>query len=251
MAGFCVSLLVLHKQCFSRLNCEFCSHESGHTFGAVHDCESTQCASAQSQCCPLSSSTCDANGQYIMNPVSTASQTAFSPCTIRNICSQLSSGRVSTRCLVSNSNITTITDSQCGNGIVEVGEECDCGATCDQNSCCDGSTCRLRAGALCDDAASPCCTNCQFASADTVCRPAPAHAMLRRCVPAIRPYVPWIGFCRVDNAAGMVRGVPVTRHVPTENADEMRPPGWTVIDHSLLVSLLGLAVRWSLPFWVA
>ncbi|KAF4152956.1 hypothetical protein CNMCM6069_001445 [Aspergillus lentulus] len=147
------------------------AHESGHTFGAVHDCESTQCASAQSQCCPLSSSTCDANGQYIMNPVSSGSQTAFSPCSIRNICSQLSSGRVSTRCLVSNSNITTITDGQCGNGIVEVGEECDCGATCDQNSCCDGSTCRLRAGALCDDAASPCCTNCQFASADTVCRP--------------------------------------------------------------------------------
>ncbi|KAF4277166.1 hypothetical protein KXW98_007668 [Aspergillus fumigatus] len=155
----------------SRSEWQVFAHESGHTFGAVHDCESTQCASAQSQCCPLSSSTCDANGQYIMNPVSTASQTAFSPCTIRNICSQLSSGRVSTRCLVSNSNITTITDSQCGNGIVEVGEECDCGATCDQNSCCDGSTCRLRAGALCDDAASPCCTNCQFASADTVCRP--------------------------------------------------------------------------------
>ncbi|KAF7179286.1 hypothetical protein CNMCM7691_008218 [Aspergillus felis] len=147
------------------------AHESGHTFGAVHDCDSTLCASAQGQCCPLSSSTCDANGQYIMNPVSSSSQSAFSPCSIRNICSQLRSGSVSTSCLVSNSNISTITDGQCGNGIVEVGEECDCGANCAENSCCDGSTCRLRVGADCDDAASPCCTNCQFASADTVCRP--------------------------------------------------------------------------------
>jgi hypothetical protein len=106
-----------------------------------------------------------------MNPASSPSQTAFSPCSIRTICSQLRDGTVSTSCLVSNSNITTITAGQCGNGIVEVGEECDCGANCAQNSCCDGSTCRLRAGAACDDAASPCCTNCQFASADTVCRP--------------------------------------------------------------------------------
>ncbi|KAF7114607.1 hypothetical protein CNMCM5793_009252 [Aspergillus hiratsukae] len=130
------------------------AHESGHTFGAIHDCVSTTCPATQEQCCPLSSSTCDANGQYIMNPASSPSQSAFSPCSIRTICSQLRSGSVSTRCLVSNSNITTITDGQCGNGIVEVGEECDCGANCDENSCCDGSTCRLRAGAACDDAAT-------------------------------------------------------------------------------------------------
>ncbi|RHZ62546.1 ADAM family of metalloprotease ADM-A [Aspergillus thermomutatus] len=158
-------------------------HESGHTFGAVHDCDSTTCPSSQGQCCPLSSSTCDANGQYIMNPVSTSSQSAFSPCSIRNICSQLGSRRVSTRCLVSNSNITTITDGQCGNGIVEVGEECDCGASCDENSCCDGSTCRFRAGAVCDDAASPCCTDCQFASADTVCRPSTGPCDLEETCP--------------------------------------------------------------------
>ncbi|KAJ3477164.1 hypothetical protein NLG97_g8908 [Lecanicillium saksenae] len=50
------------------------AHETGHTFGAVHDCTPDQCPvkeSAQS-CCPLKSSQCDAGGQFIMNP-STAS----------------------------------------------------------------------------------------------------------------------------------------------------------------------------------
>ncbi|OGM46184.1 zinc metallopeptidase mde10 [Aspergillus bombycis] len=65
---------------------------------------------------------------------------------------------------------TDLTAGECGNGIVEDGEDCDCGDNCDDNSCCDGSTCRFRDGAVCDDAAGPCCTNCQFASSTTVCR---------------------------------------------------------------------------------
>ncbi|GAM42568.1 hypothetical protein TCE0_044r16660 [Talaromyces pinophilus] len=36
------------------------AHESGHTFGAIHDCDSQTCSSSPEQCCPLSSSTCDA-----------------------------------------------------------------------------------------------------------------------------------------------------------------------------------------------
>ncbi|KAF7587721.1 ADAM metallopeptidase domain [Aspergillus hancockii] len=66
------------------------AHESGHTFGAVHDCDSSGCGS-RSQCCPLSPSTCDADAQYIMNPFSMSSQTEFSPCTVGNVCSLLGS----------------------------------------------------------------------------------------------------------------------------------------------------------------
>ncbi|KAL4942399.1 hypothetical protein BDV06DRAFT_235487 [Aspergillus oleicola] len=146
------------------------AHESGHTFGAYHDCESMTCSSSRRQCCPLSSSTCSAGGDYIMNPVSTSPQTDFSPCTIGNVCSSMGSGRVETSCLTTNTNTPTITSGECGNGIVEVGEECDCGDECDDNDCCDGSTCRFRGDAVCDDASGSCCSDCQFMSSGTVCR---------------------------------------------------------------------------------
>ncbi|KAL4805410.1 Metallo-peptidase family M12-domain-containing protein [Aspergillus unguis] len=147
------------------------AHESGHTFGAYHDCESTQCSSSSRQCCPLSESTCSANGEYIMNPVSTSPQQDFSPCSIGNVCSALGSGAVETRCLTTNTDIPTVSAGECGNGIVEVGEECDCGDDCDGNECCDGATCRFREGAVCDaSSGEACCEQCQFTSRGTVCR---------------------------------------------------------------------------------
>lgn len=41
------------------------AHELGHGFGAYHDCTSALCATTQ-PCCPLSSTVCDANQQYIV-----------------------------------------------------------------------------------------------------------------------------------------------------------------------------------------
>ncbi|OJJ49469.1 hypothetical protein ASPZODRAFT_1497803 [Penicilliopsis zonata CBS 506.65] len=151
------------------------AHESGHTFGAVHDCDSTTCSEgleSTSQCCPLSTDTCNADGKYIMNPSASADATLFSPCTIGNICSALGRNSVKSTCLSDNKGVTTITGSQCGNGIVEAGEECDCGGTeaCGDNSCCDGSTCKFKNGAVCDDSNDICCTDCQYAAASTVCR---------------------------------------------------------------------------------
>ncbi|KAI1833329.1 hypothetical protein DTO013E5_7535 [Penicillium roqueforti] len=130
------------------------AHESAHTFGAVHDCDSSTCGSDSTQCCPLSSNTCDADGQYLMSPVSESGITRFSPCTIGNVCSRLGSGQVDGRCLVdSYTGNTTGTNEQCGNGIVETGETCDCGngACSEQESrCCDSVTCQLRSGDGCD-----------------------------------------------------------------------------------------------------
>lgn len=100
-----------------------------------------------------------------MSPVSGRGLTDFSPCTIGNICSNIGKARIENSCLVPNRNLTTITGSQCGNGIVESGEDCDA-----DNACCDPTTCKFRDTAVCDDANDACCTSCQFTAAGTVCR---------------------------------------------------------------------------------
>lgn len=156
---------------------QVCAHETGHTFGAVHDCTSTTCSDgttvASQQCCPFSATTCDAGGQFIMNPSTGTNIQTFSPCTVGNICSAIGRNSVKTTCLTDNKDVSTITGSQCGNGIVEAGEECDCGGVsgCGSNPCCDPTTCQFTTNSVCDPSNEDCCTaTCQFASNGTVCR---------------------------------------------------------------------------------
>ncbi|KAL8681259.1 MAG: hypothetical protein Q9186_002637 [Xanthomendoza sp. 1 TL-2023] len=153
------------------------AHESGHTFGAVHDCDQSACANQNSvyaqQCCPLSESTCDAGERFIMNPSTGQGISAFSECTVGNVCSAIGRNSVKTTCLTDNKGVPTISGHQCGNGIVEGDEQCDCGgeAGCGDNACCDAKTCRFKAPAVCDDSNEACCKGCQFSTAGTVCRP--------------------------------------------------------------------------------
>ncbi|KAL8772466.1 MAG: hypothetical protein Q9209_002418 [Squamulea sp. 1 TL-2023] len=152
------------------------AHESGHTFGAVHDCDQSACANQNSvsaqQCCPLSESQCDAGERFIMNPSTGQGISAFSPCSLGNVCSALGRNSVSQSCLTDNKGVPTISGRQCGNGIVEGDEQCDCGgeAACGDNPCCEPTTCRFKAPAVCDDSNEACCNNCQFSSSGTVCR---------------------------------------------------------------------------------
>ncbi|KAL5336821.1 Metallo-peptidase family M12-domain-containing protein [Aspergillus crustosus] len=151
------------------------AHESGHTFGAVHDCTSQACSEnqqASSNCCPLSTSTCDARGDYIMNPSTGSDITEFSQCSIGNICAAIGRNSVKSNCLSENRGIVTYTGAQCGNGIVEAGEDCDCGGeeNCGSNQCCDARTCTFKDDATCDDSNDGCCISCQFAPSDFVCR---------------------------------------------------------------------------------
>lgn len=152
------------------------AHETGHTFGAVHDCTENTCASGDSdvqRCCPLSSGTCDAGGAYIMNPSTGTNIQNFSPCSIGNICTALLRQSVKSTCLTNNKDINTITGSQCGNGIVESGEDCDCGGDsgCADNPCCNAATCKFTSGSVCDPSNEECCSDtCQFKSQGEVCR---------------------------------------------------------------------------------
>lgn len=151
------------------------AHELGHTFGAVHDCTSDTCSQnlqSSSQCCVLSKTVCNAGGQYIMNPASGANQDQFSQCTIGNVCSAIGRNTVNSTCLTSNTGVKLVTTNECGNGIVEEGEECDCGseAECASNKCCDPKTCKFKSGAQCDDSNELCCSDCKFSSTETKCR---------------------------------------------------------------------------------
>ncbi|XP_041855095.1 disintegrin and metalloproteinase domain-containing protein 9 isoform X2 [Melanotaenia boesemani] len=58
----------------------------------------------------------------------------------------------------------------CGNRLVDVGEECDCGSEkeCEADPCCDYKTCKLKSGAQC--AYGECCYNCQYLPGGTECR---------------------------------------------------------------------------------
>jgi len=108
-----------------------------------------------------------------MNPSTGRSVRNFSPCTIGSICTAIGRNLIDTSCLVSEADVPDINDSQCGNGIVEAGEACDCGGEegCPENSCCNPSTCQLRSGAVCDPASDGCCTDqCQIAESGRVCR---------------------------------------------------------------------------------
>ena len=153
------------------------AHESGHMFGAVHDCDSQTCNDGTTvqaqQCCPLSSDTCDAGQKFIMNPSTGSNINSFSACTIGNICAAMKTNSVQSSCLSDNKGVTVITGQQCGNGIVEDGEDCDCGGAdgCKGDACCDPTTCKFINGAVCDDANEDCCNNCQFAANGTICRP--------------------------------------------------------------------------------
>uniref|UniRef100_A0AAQ4NQS9 ADAM metallopeptidase domain 9 n=1 Tax=Gasterosteus aculeatus aculeatus TaxID=481459 RepID=A0AAQ4NQS9_GASAC len=129
------------------------AHELGHNLGMNHD-DGRSCSSSVEAC--------------IMNSGATGSIN-FSKCSADDFEKMmlLTGGS----CLL---NVPRPDEAysapSCGNRLVDVGEECDCGTQkeCEEDPCCEYHTCKLRPGAQC--AYGECCYKCQYLPGGSVCR---------------------------------------------------------------------------------
>ncbi|KAL2093367.1 hypothetical protein ACEWY4_010679 [Coilia grayii] len=144
------------------------AHEVGHNFGSPHD--------SGSECTPGESKSQEKKekGNYIMYARATSgdkfNNNKFSECSVRNISQVLDKKRGN--CFVESG------QPICGNGLVEPGEECDCGYS-DQckDQCCydanqpDNKKCKLKANKVCSPSQGPCCMReCTYKGRNEKCR---------------------------------------------------------------------------------
>ncbi|KFB43362.1 AGAP003070-PA-like protein [Anopheles sinensis] len=182
------------------------AHEIGHNFGSPHDPE---------QCTPGGE-----DGNFIMFARATSgdkrNNNRFSPCSLKAIEPVLNAkARSAKGCF------TEPQEAICGNGVVETGEECDCGWEEDcKDSCCypmsrhprfDQKPCTLTPKAQCSPSQGPCCTlECTLKLGDKCrddngCRdPAYCDGLQPVCPPSInkpnkticnKEYVCYMGEC--------------------------------------------------------
>ncbi|GAB1293054.1 Disintegrin and metalloproteinase domain-containing protein 18 [Apodemus speciosus] len=105
--------------------------------------------------------------------LSSSGMKTFSNCSLHDYMHYAS--KFDMKCLSDLSNVHILQPKQavCGDGIMEAGEECDCGnkTECQFKECCDHETCRLKGSARCGSGA--CCTpTCELSAAGTPCRKA-------------------------------------------------------------------------------
>lgn len=130
------------------------AHEMGHNLGMNHD--SSSCVCSDSSCIMTA-----ALSYFIPQHFSSCSTGAFVDYLNNKI----------PECLLNKPQPRDLLQpAVCGNGFVEIGEECDCGTVQEcKNPCCNATTCKLTVGSQC--AAGECCDNCKIMSASHVCRP--------------------------------------------------------------------------------
>uniref|UniRef100_A0A1L8D5V8 Snake venom metalloproteinase n=1 Tax=Bothrops atrox TaxID=8725 RepID=A0A1L8D5V8_BOTAT len=131
------------------------AHEMGHNLGMKHD---------EKYC------TCGATSCIMAAAVRHDRSKLFSNCSKKECQTYLIKHRP--QCILNEPLRTDVVSRPvCGNELLEVGEECDCGppANC-QNQCCDAATCKLTPGSQCADGL--CCDQCRFRKTGTECRTA-------------------------------------------------------------------------------
>ncbi|XP_055151688.2 disintegrin and metalloproteinase domain-containing protein 28 isoform X2 [Symphalangus syndactylus] len=131
------------------------AHEMGHNFGMFHDNYSCKCPST---ICVMDK----ALSFYIPTDFSSCSRVSYDKFFEDKLSNCLFNAPLRT---------DIISTPICGNQLVEMGEDCDCGTSEEcTNICCDAETCKIKASFQC--ALGECCEKCQFKKAGMVCRPA-------------------------------------------------------------------------------
>ncbi|MEE6502951.1 hypothetical protein FKM82_004689 [Ascaphus truei] len=155
------------------------AHEVGHNFGSPHD-SGSECTPGESKNLGFKE-----NGNFIMYARATSgdklNNNKFSICSVRNISQVLDKKR--NNCFVESG------QPICGNGLVEIGEQCDCGYSdqCKDDCCFDANQqedkkCKLKPGKLCSPSQGPCCmSECKFKTNTDQCRDASDCAYSGTC----------------------------------------------------------------------
>ncbi|XP_021797835.1 disintegrin and metalloproteinase domain-containing protein 28 isoform X2 [Papio anubis] len=131
------------------------AHEMGHNFGMFHDNYSCKCPST---ICVMDK----ALSFYIPTDFSSCSRVSYD---------KFFEDKLSNCLFNAPLPADIISTPICGNQMVEMGEDCDCGTSEEcTNICCDAKTCKIKAGFQCTS--GECCEKCQFKKAGMVCRPA-------------------------------------------------------------------------------
>ncbi|KAF7669368.1 hypothetical protein LDENG_00199690 [Lucifuga dentata] len=127
------------------------AHEMGHNLGMNHD--DRRCSSDEKS--------------YIM-AASASGSTTFSSCSENDFENLIQRGEGA--CLRNQPSLSDVVGiAKCGNGLLEQGEQCDCGTAQEcTNECCDAATCKFTLGSAC--AQGSCCSNCQIKVFGTPCR---------------------------------------------------------------------------------
>ncbi|CAH1154204.1 unnamed protein product [Phaedon cochleariae] len=137
------------------------AHMIGHNIGMGHDDGREECFCRDWHGCIMA--------QAIVG-LDNVQPYKFSECSKSDYIDRLRTGNGI--CLLNKPN--ELTDHKnCGNGIVEEGEDCDCGSieNCHKvNPCCDPITCKLTKEAQC--ASGSCCEDCRLIEDGVVCREA-------------------------------------------------------------------------------